>query len=260
MRTCESVAYYGSAGLVPVMKQDLIQAVRHPLRESGNDKTSLDSYLIDRPAYNLSVGDGTRWFRDQFAPAEMMLERQGGQNAYARLHELAGSVPPSPGGLVMLPYLQGQRTPDFNPWATGVFFGLNKSHKREALLRAMLESFGFSIRHGLETCYPQGHPLKRLVATGGGARSALWRQIVSDITGIPQEYMPDANEALGNAYLAGMALGWYDDFGTLQNEWIKVEGVTEPNTEAQAIYGRAYTIYVELHTALKPLFRRFSQD
>ena len=259
VRTSESVAYYGTAGLVPLMKQDLIKAVWHPFPQEERGKVPLDGYLFSRPAYSLTVGDGVRWFRDQFAPFEMDAERGGGPNAYRQLDQLAASVPPGSDGLVLLPHFQGQSSPDFDPWATGVYFGLKNTHSRAALFRALLESFGYTIRHGLEANFPKGHPLQRLVATGGGARSPLWRQIVSDITGIYQEYIPDTDEALGSAYLAGMALGWFVDFDTLQKEWVRVEAVTEPDPEAQEIYNRYYPIYVELHNALRPLFQLHHQ-
>jgi len=256
VRTSESVAYYGTAGLVPVMKQDLMEAIWHPFPHEERGEVALDGYLFNRPAYSLSVGGGLQWFRDAFARQELETERRGGLSAYAQLDQLAAAVPPGCEGLLMLPYLQGQRSPDFDPWATGVFFGLKASHDRAALYRAMLESFGYTIRHGLEAGYPQGHPLHRLVATGGGARSPLWRQIVSDITGIRQEYVPEADEALGDAYLAGMALGWFKDFDDLQSEWVRPASVSEPNPAAQATYDRLYPIYVDLHAALRPAFRQ----
>ncbi len=98
--------------------------------------------------------------------------------------------------------------------------------------------------------------MTRLAAAGGGARSALWRQIVSDITGIYQEYIPQASEMLGNAYLAGMALGWFKDFDMLQREWLHTEEVTQPNPAAQEVYERLYPLYVELHSTLKPVFEK----
>ncbi len=120
----------------------------------------------------------------------------------------------------------------------------------------MLESFGYSIKHGLQCAYPNGHPLKRLAATGGGARSPLWRQIVSDITGLCQEYIPEADEALGDAYLAGLALDWFKDFDVLQKEWLKAAAITEPDPDNQAAYKAGYAAYVDLHAALEPVFQR----
>ncbi len=259
VHTWESVAYYGTAGLVPVMKQDLLEVMWQPCRQEERGLYPNDGYLLDLPVYSLSVGDSARWFRDQFAPLEMQAERQEGEIAYAQLNRLAAAIPPTSDGVLFLPHLQGQRSPVFDPYASGVFFGLRAAHTRPHLFRAVLEAYGHTIRHSLETYYPLGQPLKRLVATGGGARSPLWRQVVSDITGIRQEYIPDADEALGDAYLAGMALGWFNDFETLRQEWIHVEDVTEPDPECKAVYDRSHAVYVALHAALKPVFALASQ-
>lgn len=256
VRKHETAAYYGTAGLVPVMKDDLINAAwkPYPIEEKGI--TPQDGYIFDYPAYCLNVGDSARWFRDEFTPLELQAELDGsGPNAYTALDVLARDVPIASDGLCFLPYLQGQRSPIFNPWATGCFFGLKKAHTRGYLYRAILESFGYTIRHGFESFYPQGHPIKRLVATGGGARSSLWRQIVSDITGLRQEYVPDADGSLGDAYMAGLALGWFKDFDVLQKEWIDVTAVTEPNPDAQEIYTRHYTTYAALNEALLPVYQ-----
>jgi xylulokinase len=196
-----------------------------------------------------------RWFRDEFAPLELEKQNQFGErSAYAYLDDLAADVPPGSEGLVLLPYLLGQRSPVFNPQASGVLFGLKKGHTREHIYRAILESFGFNIRHGLESFYPQGHPIKRLIATGGGASSQLWRQIVTDITGLKQEYVPDADGPVGCAYLAGLALGWFKDFSDLQENWVKVVGENVPDPASAEKYESAFQIYLELHTAIEPVY------
>jgi xylulokinase len=239
------------------MKDDLLNAAfkPYPLEERG--LAPQDGYIFDYPSYCLTVGDAVRWFRDEFAQAEMALQGQpGAPSAYAQLDEQAARVPPGSEGIILLPYLLGQRSPVFDPYASGVYFGIKKAHTRGHLFRAILEAFGFSIRHGLESFYPNGHPLTRLVATGGGARSPLWRQIVSDISGLRQEYIPDSDGPLGCAYLGGLALGWFNDFEVLKTQWVKASGVTEPNPETREQYDRAYRIYAELHTALKPIFTK----
>lgn len=255
VHTHESAAYYGTAGLVPVMKDDLLNAVFHPYPVPERGLTPQDGYVFDYPTYSLTTGDIVRWFRDEFAPLEMQLESMnGGKSAYAHLDDLARKIPPGSDGLVLLPYLLGQRSPEFNPQASGVLFGLKKGHSRGHVFRAILESFGYNIRHGLESFYPQGHPIKRLIATGGGATSQLWRQIVTDITGLKQEYVPDADGPIGCAYLGGLALGIFTDFEILQRDWVKVTAETVPNPDKTKRYESDYQVYVELHKALKPIF------
>jgi xylulokinase len=252
----ETVAYYGTAGLMPVMKDSMLNGMLKPYPISEKGVTAQDGYIYDYPAYCLSVGEAVRWFRNQFGQAELAREVEaGGMSAYDQLNELAAGVPIGSDGLILLPYFEGQRSPWFDPHAKGVFFGVATSHTRAHFYRAILESFGYVIRHGLEEFYPQGHPLKRVVASGGGARSKLWRQIVSDITGLHQEYVPDAEGAVGCAYVAGIALGWYKDFEPLRKDWVVVEDVTEPNPNAQAAYEKYYRLFNEMHDYLKPIFQ-----
>jgi len=257
----ESCAYYGSAGLVPVLKDSLLNGVLKPYPISEKGLTAQDGYIYDYPAYCLSVGDAVRWFRDQFGQRELIKEEleTDGKSAYWHLDQQAKLVPPGSNGLMLLPYFQGQRSPWFDPFASGVYFGMTQSHTRSHLFRAILESFGYMLRHGLEEFYPHGQPIKRLVATGGGAKSPLWRQIVSDITGLSQEYVPNAEGAIGAAYVAGIALGWYKDFETLRNEWVVVEDITQPNPAAKQIYDQYFLVFRELHLALLPIFRLHHQ-
>jgi xylulokinase len=261
VHTYESAVYYGTAGLVPVMKADLLTGIFEPYPIEERGLTPQDGYIFDYPTYSLTTGDLVRWFRDEFAPLEMQKELEDSSlNAYATLDQLAEHISPGSDGLILLPYFLGQRSPEFNPHASGVFFGLRKGHSRGHLFRAILESFGFNIRHGLESFYPGGHPITRLIATGGGARSQLWRQVVSDITGLPQEYVPVADAPLGCAYLAGLALGWFKDFEPLQKEWVQVEEITEPDEENAAKYEAPYQLYLELHNALEPVFKRMNVE
>lgn len=243
----EAATYYGTAGVVPVLLDDMLRAMRHPFPEE-------DGYLFYYAAYSLAVGDAAKWFRDTFGQPEVEAARQGPPGAYARLDALAANTPPGADGLLLLPYLQGQRSPEFDPRATGVFFGMTPTHTRGHFFRAVLESWGHAIRDGLETSYGERSPIRRLVATGGGARSPLWRQIVSDITGLPQSYVPEADGPMGAAYVAGLALGWFEDFEPLRRTWVRREGMTEPNPEAHRVYDRLYPVYRQLHQDLRQAF------
>jgi xylulokinase len=248
----EAAANYGTAGLLPVMKMDMLEALRFPYPGVERGQAPQEGYLFDYPAYCLTTGDSLRWFRDEFGQVEHLQEQQGGPSAYARFDALAASVPPGCEGLIFLPYMLGQRSPEFNPHATAGFFGLRRNHTRAHIYRALLEAWGFTIRYGLECYYPQGHPLQRLVATGGGARSPLWRQIVSDITGIPQDYAPEAEGARADAYLAGMALGWFPGFDALLHEWITQAEPTQPDPAVHQYYSEeVYPNYVAIHQMLK---------
>jgi xylulokinase len=241
VHTHEAAVYYGTAGLLPVMKVDMDYAVRQPYPYEEKGLKPQDGYLYDYPAYCLTTGDGVRWFRDEFGQAECQVAKgKSDVSAYTLLDDLAEQVPAGSEKLIFLPYLLGQRSPEFNPEASGGFYGIRRLHGRGHFFRAILEAWGYTIRYGLESYYPHGAPLKRLIATGGGARSRLWRQIVSDITGISQEYVPSAEGSIADAYLAGMAIGWFKDFQDFEEQWVKVTEHVEPDLPTQALYSQEY--------------------
>jgi|GEM_PF-698423 len=269
VNTDESIIYYGTAGVMPVMKSPMIENMRIPFPEEERlgkrpaerenqitGDSGISGFIYDYPAYCLSVGEGVRWFCDNFGSIEKeAAAREGGATAYTRLDRGAQNISPGSNGLFLLPHLQGQRSPSFNPWATGVFFGVSASHTRFHFFRAVLESYGYEIRRGLEAFYSQMPRLTRVVATGGGARSGLWRQIVSSITGLTQEYIPESNGSLGAAYLAGLALGWFENFDDLRDNWISVSAVTEPDPEYLPLYDQLFPVYKALSNNVKSIYR-----
>jgi xylulokinase len=124
----------------------------------------------------------------------------GGGTSYEALTDLAAAVPPGSEGLVFLPYLAGERTPHLDPDARGAWVGLSLAHGPGHLVRSVLEGVAFSLRRRARCGRPLA-PVEALLATGGGARSRLWLEIVSGVLGLPLE-RPQAEEgaAYGAAY------------------------------------------------------------
>ena len=110
--------------------------------------------------------------------------------------------------LWFLPYLSGERTPYNNPQATGVFFGLTHQHGRPELARAVLEGVGYALAQGMDAVHECGVAPSSIMLIGGGARSALWRQMLADISGQTLDYCQggEVGPALGAARLAQLAL------------------------------------------------------
>lgn len=110
--------------------------------------------------------------------------------------------------LWFLPYLSGERTPHNNPQATGVFFGLTHQHGRPELARAVLEGVGYALAQGMDAVHECGGAPSSIMLIGGGARSALWRQMLADISGQTLDYCQggEVGPALGAARLAQLAL------------------------------------------------------
>lgn len=205
-------------------------------------------------------GSATTWFRDQFAKDLMEKEKQGGQNAYAALAEEAAQSPLGANGLLMLPYLSGERTPIHDPQARGIFAGLGLNHTRGDMYRALLEGTAYAIRHNLEAMQAAGTPFKHGVAVGGGALNDLWLQMVSDISGVPQ-FVPEKTigASYGDAYLAAMSIGAVDGLDTLKKEWVKIKREIQPDPKLKRAYDRQYQLFRELYTTSKDTIHKLAQ-
>ena len=100
-----------------------------------------------------------------------------------QLNEIAEAVPAGSEGVVFLPYMSGERSPVWNPYAKGVFYGLDFAKTKGHMVRACMEGVAFSLRHNLEVAEEAGAKAEVLRAMGGSANSLLWTQIKADVTG-----------------------------------------------------------------------------
>ena len=194
-----------------------------------------------------TTGNLTKWFRDTLAQ---------GQD-YAGLFDAAAQVPAGAGGLLVLPYFSGERTPIYDDSARGVIAGLSLSHTRAELFRGVLEGVGFGVRHVLGTFQTLGADVRRIVAVGGGAQTDTWLQIVSDIAGVEQQVPATTiGASYGDAFLGGLAAGVLkrSDLGT----WVKPGRTVRPNPANKALYDARFADYLELYTATKGIVHRLA--
>jgi len=199
----------------------------------------------------IATGALVRWFRDNFGQLEMEFQRKMGVNAYKILDIEAEKIPPGSEGLVVLPYFMGERTPIWDPYAKGIIFGLSLGHTRSHIYKALLEAVGYALRHHVEIASTAGIKFNRIIAVDGGAKSSLWRQIVSDITFLPQEYVPDSIGApFGDAFLAGLGVKAFKNFNEI-NLFIKKGEKTEPKSENYKLYSALYSVYRKLYEKTK---------
>jgi xylulokinase len=206
--------------------------------------------------YNLAAGMATtgsltRWFRDEFA-ADLPSE-----SAYATLFERAAAISPGSGGLLLLPYFSGERTPLNDPQARGIIAGLTLSHTREHLYRAALEGVAYGIRHNIETFRAIGADVKRVIAVGGGTRGTTWLQIVSDVTGVTQ-LVPETTigASYGDAFLAGLAAGIVKR--TDLEQWVKTGTTVRPDPALKELYDQYFTDFIELYEQTRDIAHRLS--
>ncbi|WP_433646934.1 xylulokinase [Kosakonia pseudosacchari] len=158
------------------------------------------------------------------------------------------------GDLWFLPYLSGERTPHNNPQAKGVFFGLTHQHGREELARAVLEGVGFALADGMDVVHACGVTPQSITLIGGGARSAWWRQMLADISGLQLDYRTggDVGPALGAARLAQIAVNPQTPLTTLLPQ-LPVEQQHAPDAARHAHYTPRRETFRRIYQQLLPL-------
>ncbi|MDW4500031.1 FGGY-family carbohydrate kinase [Sulfitobacter sp. D35] len=195
-------------------------------------------------------GTLTHWFRDQFA------RELTGEGVFGQLAAEAAEVPAGAGGLLFLPYFSGERTPIHDPHAKGAFFGLNLTHGRGHLYRALLEGIAMGTNHVVETYDAVGARPSRVLAVGGGVQNAIWLQATSDLSGLPQEICRTTlGASYGDAFLARMALGEaeIDDIARWNPVERRIEAQDAPDLT------RAYPLFRRLYEQTKDIAREVSE-
>jgi xylulokinase len=193
-------------------------------------------------AATLAAGLSLRWLRDVLG--------EGGQaDAYAQLSAAAGQIRPGADGLLFLPYLAGERTPHFDPEASGLFLGLRLHHDRGHLARAVMEGVAYSLLTCLDLLPEQP---EKLILSGGAAESAVWRGILADVFGQPLWIAAGGQQAcIGAALVAGVGTGLYADFAAASVDLPQPVTVTQPDPANVALYAARRSLYDRLYDQLK---------
>ncbi len=193
----------------------------------------------------LSAAGSLRWLRDAVAP----------KLGFEELATGAAETEPGCEGLLFLPYLTGERTPHPDPNARGAFVGLTIRHDLRHMTRAVMEGVAFGLRDGLDLMTAAGVARPdQIRASGGGVRSAVWRQILADVLEAEIFTVGTSEGAgFGAAVLAGVGSGWFDSVTEATDEFVKVEPAASPSDDVE-LYRAAHSRYQALYPALKPDF------
>jgi gluconokinase len=184
------------------------------------------------------------------------LGRVLGESDLGRLLADAAIVPAGSDGLVMLPYLLSERAPYWSAVPRGAFVGLKHSHGRGHLVRAALEGDCQQLALVLASMRAAGHEVREVRATGGFARSPLWRQLLCDVLGMPIGFAErEQGAALGAALLGFFALGAAPSIEAAAAA-VRIADETDPDPVAVALYERQRPLFVDLYGELEPAFRR----
>ena len=195
------------------------------------------------------AGLSLQWFRNQLAPG----------TDYDDLTAAAAHSPAGAQGLFWLPYLMGERTPHLDATARGGWIGLTNRHTRADLIRAVIEGVSYSQRDCLDIVASLGVPLSSVRASGGGAKSAFWRQLLADILGHRVVTLEtQEGSAYGAALLALAGTGEYATVPEVCRQAIRETESVSPRAAETAYYSKAHGVYQALYPALKPIFERIA--
>jgi gluconokinase len=177
-----------------------------------------------------------------------------GESPEQELLALAAKAPVGSGGLIMLPYLLSERAPHWSSLPRGAYIGLTLEHRREHLIRAALEGVCQQLALVLHSMRAAGNEVRQVRATGGFARSPLWRQMLADALGMEIQF-PAGHEgsSFGAALLGMQALGLIKSV-ELAAELVTIDDVVRPDPAAAAIYASLLPVFSELYEALLPTF------
>ena len=160
------------------------------------------------------------------------------------------SIPPGSEGLVFLPYLQGQGSPNRDPKATGVFYGISGAHKNEHLIKATMEGVGFCIRQCMDVLR-QRTEINEIRCAGKGVTNKTWLQIVSDILGQPiWTVATDEETSLGAAILAGVGVGIFDTIEEGCNNMVKKGEECTPDDTRVRRFEECYGLFNSISSKL----------
>jgi xylulokinase len=200
------------------------------------------------------------WFRDTLCQEEARQAREKGVSTYTQLSAMAAEVPPGADKLIFLPWLSGERAPVLDHYARGGFVGLQMGHTKGHFTRAVMEGVAYHIRWICEALNRLGFEFEAMNAIGGGCRSEIWPQIISDVTGLPLHITEHPLEAgaMAAALAVAVGAGIYSSVDDM-DDLIGIGKVVTPNGENARRYADLYHEYRELYNALTPIYRRMYQ-
>ena len=208
----------------------------------------------------MSAGGSFQWLRNTIGEEFVARARTDGVDPYDLMTEAAEKAVPGSGGVFFLPYLTGERTPHADPNARGAWIGLSATTTRGDLIRAVLEGITFAMHDVLSILRDRGVATEQIRLSGGGAKSAFWRQLQADVYGTECVTVnSDEGPAYGVALLAAVATGRFADIGEACESAISVTNTVRPDAARRKLYKKLHQQYQRLYPALKDEFRKLGE-
>lgn len=202
--------------------------------------------LYNMVGATLNGGVVLKWVRNQICP----------ELSYAQMDQLAEDVPCGADGLILLPYLNGERAPHANPALRGILHGLTLNHTRGHIIRAAMEGILLSLREVQDIFVQASIPSMKIIASGNAASSATMLQMQANIFG-NDIYICQVGEqaAVGAALLGGLASGVYEDATQIQQLLSgRLQCVATPNAASVRQYTETFQRFRAIYAANQSMF------
>ncbi|WP_158735598.1 xylulokinase [Alteribacillus sp. YIM 98480] len=213
-----------------------------------NKKLTTYHHLIDNLYYQNSATNFSaasfRWFKENFY--KEFEENMKVDSVYPEIMKHIEQVKPGSEGLIFQPYLNGERSPHWDPHLRGSFFGCTARHTRGHFARAVLEGVGFSLRD-CQLQFPD-FVAEKMRVIGGGSKGREWVQILADILKVELEVPLISDASFGVALLAGQRIGWFNTFQEAVFSTQSVKTRISPNSKNFKVYDEMFDIYQKLHS------------
>ena len=195
------------------------------------------------------------WLKNTLCEGEVLRAKDSNRSPYELINEEIEKSPPGANQLLFLPYLLGERSPHWNPDAKGTFMGLKMTTSKADIYRSVLEGAGFNLKIILDILN-QEIPIEKVTVIGGGAKSKVWLQILSDIWGktlVLPKYLEEAT-SFGAAICGGVGIGAFKDFSVI-HQFNPAMDEIKPRLEFAEQYRKLYKVFNKTYEALIPVFK-----
>ena len=201
-----------------------------------------------------SAGSAYAYIRNTFCKEEAERAKESGTSAWEAINQMVEQSPAGAEGLIFLPYLAGERSPRWNPDASGSFLGIRMYHKKEDYIRAVLEGVAMNMELILQA-HRKNIPISKMILTGGGAKGNIVAKILADVLGTEMKrpnYMEEST-SIAAAVIAGVGCGVYKDFRAI-NQFISFGEPVIPDLSVKEVYQKRKAVFDAAYYALKPLY------
>jgi len=202
-----------------------------------------------------SAAQSLRWFREVFCDLEEKEAIKKSESIYKIIDDKAKTISAGSEGLIFHPYLMGERSPYWDPFLRASFTGINAYHKKGHFCRSIMEGVAFSLKDCYLEVNRMGLDADEVRFIGGGAKSEIWREILSNILGKKVLVLENDDASFGTAMLAGVGIGEFNSFEEAVRKCVKVKQITRPKIKEMEIYNKTFDIYKKIHDGLEEIYK-----